>query len=145
MFANDPQSQYNYGPLGTDLRHVVKAWAFWNLPTDPWDQNVGMTATYYSGAPLERFYSSGGTGGYSLRIKPRGFYHRFNPQWNLSVQFSQDIDVRKGAVSLTAIAENLLNNRAPQGLSSAFYTENRLFAYSRQDPLRLTLGVRYTF
>ena len=144
-FANDPQSQFNYGPLATDLRHVVKGWAFWNLPTDPWDQNIGMTVEYYSGQPLERRYFSDNFGQYSLRIKPRGFYHRFNPIWNLSLQFSQDIDVRKGAISLTAIAENLLNNRAPSSLSAAFYSENRLFAVSRQDPLRLTLGVRYTF
>jgi hypothetical protein len=144
-FLNDPQSQYNYGPMGTDLRHVVRGFGNWSLPTDPWVQNIGVFIEYYSGAPLERRYWSDENFGYSLRIRDRGIYFRFPAQWSLSVKFSQDIDVRKGKLILDLEADNLFNNRAPENLSSLFYTENRLFIYNRQDPLRLQLGLRYVF
>jgi len=144
-FLNDPQTQYNYGPLNTDLRHVVKGFANWSLPTDPWVQNIGVFFEYYSGAPLERRYYSDESMGYTLRIRPRGVYFRFPPNWSMSVKFTQDIDVRKGKLVVDVEADNVFDNRAPQSLSAAFYTENRLFTYARQDPLRLQLGLRYVF
>lgn len=144
-FANDPQSQYNYGPMSTDLRHVVKGYAYWSLPTDPWVQTLGASFEYYSGAPLERRYWDDWDMGYNTRIRDRGVYSRFEPQWILSFKFSQDIDVRKGKLVLDFEAQNITNNRAPEDMSAAFYSLNRLFAYSRQDPLRLQLGVRYQF
>lgn len=144
-FANDPQTQYNYGPMATDLRHVVKGSAFWELPTDPWQQNIGLFVEYYSGAPLERRYYSESDFGYSLRIRDRGIYYRFPSQWSLSVKFTQDFDVKKGKLRIDLEAQNIFNNRAPENLSSLFYTQNRLFVFSRQDPLRLQLGLRYIF
>jgi hypothetical protein len=144
-FLNDPQTQYNYGQMGTDLQHVVKAYGSWSLPTDPWVQSLGFLLTYYSGAPLERYYYSEEAQGPGIRIRDRGIYYRFPAQWSLSVKFSQDLDVRKGKLVLDFEAQNVFNNQAPQDLSSLFYTENRLFVFSRQDPLRLQLGLRYTF
>jgi len=144
-FAKDPQVQYNYGPMGTSLTHMVKGFAAWSLPTDPWVQNIGMTLEYYSGAPLERRYYSEEDMGYSQRIRPRGIYYHFNPFWVASFKFSQNIALRKGTLVLDFEAQNMFNNRAPDGLASAFYTENRMFIYSRQNPLRLQLGARYKF
>ena len=144
-FVNDPQTQYNYGQLNTDLNHVVKAYGSWQLPTDPWTQVLGFTFTYYSGQPLERLYYSDENQSYSLRIRPRGQYYRFPGQWQASVKFQQKIDVRKGQLTLDFEARNLFNNRAPDSLSSLFYTENRLFAVARQQPLRLQFGLRYGF
>ncbi|MBN2798980.1 MAG: TonB-dependent receptor [Deltaproteobacteria bacterium] len=144
-FANDPQTQYNYGPMATDLRHVVKGYAYWSLPTDPWVQTIGVSFEYYSGAPLERYYYNDWSYSYNLRIRDRGIYHRFEPVWVASIKFSQDLDVKRGKLVLDFEVNNIFNNQSPDNFSSAFYTLNRLFAYSRQDPLRLQLGLRYQF
>lgn len=149
-FLNDPQTRYNFGPLiQTDIRHTVKAFGSWELPTDPWNQIIGVRFYYYSGLPLERFYWTdavpGGGGGYGLRIRPRGRYTRFPPEWSLGLQFSQDIDVRRGKVRLSAQLLNMFNNRAPTNFLGAFYQQNRLFTSARQDPLRVQLGATYEF
>ena len=148
-FANDPQTQFNYGSLNTDLRHVVKSYGFWDLPTDPWKQTVGFFFEHYSGYPYERLYwaegDASGFGGYDLRIRPRGTYFRGNPYWTISLKFQQELDVRKGKIILDLEAQNLLNNRAPESYSTALYTDNRLQTLSRQDPLRLQAGLRYKF
>ncbi len=149
-FINDPQTQYNYGPLNTDLRHVITAVGFWDLPTDPWTQTIGFFFRYLDGFPEERLYwaenTGSGFGGYSLRIRPRGTYLRFNPYWFLSLTFRQAIDVRKGQLQLEAQIENIFNNRAPDipnfGLIDR---DNRLLTVSRQDPLSFLVGVSYEF
>lgn len=149
-FLNDPQTRFNYGPLvSTDIRHTVKAFGSWTLPTDPWNQEIGFSFFYFSGQPLERFYWNdavpGGGGGYGLRIRPRGRYTRFPPEWSLGLQFSQYIDVRRGKVRLQAQLLNALNNRAPVNFLGAFYQQNRLFTSARQAPLRVQLGASYEF
>jgi len=149
-FLNDPQTQYNYGPLiQTDIRHVVKAFGSWQLPTDPWNQTLGFTFEYYSGRPLERYYWSDasitGGGGYFLRIRPRGTYTRFPPEWSLGLKFTQDLDVRRGKIKLDVQLLNALNNRAPTNFLASFYQQNRLFTTTRQNPLRVQLGLRYVF
>lgn len=148
-FLVDPRTQFNYGNLNVSSRHQVKAQGFWDLPTDPWNQSVGFTFQYFDGFPLERIYFAEGVsggGGYSLRIRPRGTYFRFNPYWELGLQFSQTIDVRKGSLQLQVQADNVTNNRAPD-VPNFFVLaqQNRLLAASRQDPLRLRFGAIYRF
>lgn len=144
-FGSDPLTQYNYGPfLSTDLRHSVKAYGSWELPTDPWNQIVGFSFVYEGGVPFERYYA-GDTFG-SIRIRPRGAYTRFPPVWHFSVKFQQQLDVRKGKLTLDFEAANLFNNRAPYSLNYGFLqSNNRLVTNSRQDPLRLQFGARYQF
>lgn len=149
-FVNGPQTRYNYGPLNTDLRHVVKGVAFWDLPTDPWTASLGAFFQYYSGAPDERLYWAedyrGSPGAYALRIEPRGTYLRFNPWWELGIKYQQAIDVRKGRVIIDLEATNIFNNRAPYIPNYAMLDiENRLATVARQDPLRLQAGLRYQF
>lgn len=148
-FRNGPQTQYNYGPmLQTDIRHVVKAFGSWELPTDPWNQTIGFTFEYYAGRPLERFYPGEEPPpgpNYNLRIRERGAYTRFPPEWNFGFQFIQDFDVRKGKIQAQFQLLNAFNNRAPVNFLGAFYSENRLFATQRQDPLRIQVGARYIF
>jgi hypothetical protein len=145
-FMNDPQTQYNYGRIGaSDIRHVVKSYGSWNLPTDPWDQFINFYFEYFSGSPLERLYYSEENFGYNLRIRDRGVYHRFNPYWSMTVSFMQDFDVRKGTLRLQAAFENVFNNRAPANFSSSFYSEHRLLTTNRQDPLEMEFGIRYFF
>ena len=58
-FLNDPQTQYNYGTMyETDIRHQVKAYGWWEVPTDPWKQTLGASLFYYSGQIFERYYWS---------------------------------------------------------------------------------------
>jgi hypothetical protein len=144
-FANDPQSQYNYGPQFTDRNHVVKAFGYWQLPTEPWDQTIGFLVTYYSGAPLERFYYSEKDFGYSLRIFDRGIYTRWPGLWEASVKFNQDIDVRRGTLQLQLDLLNMFNFQTPDSFWATFYSNNRMLIASRQDPLQIQLGVRYEF
>ncbi len=147
-FINDAQTQYNYGPLNTDISHVVKSWAYWDLPTDPWKQSVGALFEYYSGIPEERLYISEGNGaiGYGLRIQPRGTYLTFGDFWRLGAKFSQDIDVRKGKLVAEVEVANITNNQAPYGIDFGLVdAQNRLVTTSRQQPLELTLGLRYQY
>jgi hypothetical protein len=145
-FRNDPQTQYNYGPLFTNLTHSIKAYGYWDLPTDPWRQTIGFFMQYNSGEPLDRYYYSDAEGGYSLRIRDRGYYYHFNPWWEFNVMFQQAIDVRKGNLSLRVELHNAFNNRSPWSLSSSFLaTDNRLITFSRQDPMRVILGIGYEF
>jgi hypothetical protein len=146
-FIVDPQTQYNYGPLNTDLRHSAQGFVYWDLPTDPWTQRVSALLIYSDGFPEERFYiSESPFPGYSLRIRPRGTYLRYNPWWFLSVRFAQVIDVRKGQLELSVSAENVLNNRAPQYHNGYLIDlANRIQTIARQDPLQLQFGARYEF
>ncbi len=146
-FANDPQTQYNNGPLiDSDIRHQVKGWAYWDLPTDPWKQTVGASMTYNSGVPFERWYYSEEDLGYGIRIRDRATYGRLPGWWDLSLTFQQDIDVRKGKVTLEAQVYNVLNLQAPQWADTYYIAaENRLLISYRQDPLSAQLGVRYAF
>jgi hypothetical protein len=147
-FVNDPQTRYNYGPLLTVRTHSVTAYGFWDLPNDPWTTRLGLFFNYEAGPPLERLYwgDSGITNGtYEVRIRPRNYYARFNSFWELSAQLTQQFDVKKGKLEAGAIIENLTNNQAPSQISGFFYQENRLFAFSRQSPMRVGILVRYEF
>jgi len=144
-FANDPQTQFNYGQLNVNRRHAVTSTAYWHLPTDPWTQTLSMAFRYFDGFPIDRRYPSDGLGG-TIRIRPRGTYYRFNPYWFLNLGFRQAIDVRKGQFILSLDAQNVFNNRSPDFQSTGFLnTQNRLLTVSRQDPLRLQFGLAYRF
>ena len=145
-FTNDPQTQFNTGPMLTDINHMVKAYGYW-LTEAParWRRSVGLSVEYLSGAPLERFYwSEASLGDYSQRVRPRGVYYRWPSQWNLGLKLTQDVPVRTGALRVDLEVSNLFDNAAPDGLSAAFYSTGRLFVRSRQDPFRVQLGLRYT-
>ncbi|MCO4747012.1 MAG: TonB-dependent receptor [Proteobacteria bacterium] len=144
-FANDPQTQFAYGNLlGTDLRHAVKAYGSWKLPTDPFTQTLGFTFRYESGRPLERRYAGDDFG--SIRIRPRDAYTR-TPGWlSMSAKLTQDIPVARGALQLDLEALNLFNNRSPTAVSaSTLQDQNRLVTLGRQSPFRLQMGARYRF
>ena len=148
-FANDPQTVFNYGPLNSDLRHMVKSYGFWDLPTDPWTQTLGYTLEVYGGQPYERLYfaegNASGFGGNDLRIRPRGTYVRGNSQWIFSLKFQQAINLRRGQFIVDLEAQNLFDNRAPESYTSALYTDNRLITSARQDARRFQAGIRYRF
>ncbi len=145
-FLNDPQTQYNYGPMfSTDVNHQVKAYASWELPTDPWSQTVGARVEYYSGQPYDRgYWSDVSTGSYDLRIRPRGEYGRIPGTWITAIKFQQQFDVRKGKVIADVEVTNPFNFAGPASYL-IYPSENRLVIYERQAPFQLQLGLRYQF
>ncbi|MEZ4318199.1 MAG: TonB-dependent receptor [Myxococcota bacterium] len=150
-FANDPQTQYNYGPIPNAQQHTVRAIALWDLPLDPNPPQIGVFFVAGSGVPVERLYwENTGTGSYGARIRNRSAYTRLEPFWDLSLRLQQSIDVRRGAFRITLEAQNLTNNRAGGRISSRVLTggrsldeTGRAIRVERQDPLRVQLGVRY--
>ncbi len=149
-FINSPQTEFNYGPLLLQNKHQINMWGYWDLPTDPWTQTIGLVLQYDSGLPEERLYfaenQGSGNGSYSLRIRPRGTYYTWNDWWSLSLRFQQTIDVRKGSLLIDFTAQNLLNNRAADFYNFGIVDRlNRIQVLSRQPPLRFQLGLRYNF
>ena len=147
-FANDQQTAFNHGRILTDQTHVVRAQAVWDLPTDPWTQQLGVFFLAASGAPMERFYYGANPGGdgYTKRLAERTAYTRLSPFWDLSVRLTQQVPVRKGKLGVSVEATNLTNNRAGGLISTQqLATDNRYVLFSRQDPLRLQVGATYTY
>jgi len=149
-FAVDPQTRYNYGQMLTSANQI-NAYAYWDLPTDPWTQQLGINVQYDQGFPYERRYWAEGTagsqfGGYNLRIRPRGTYFRMPDSWFLSLKFQQTIDVRKGNFTLDFELRNITNNRATTSLFiTPLNQQNRIVSFARQAPLTFLAGARYEF
>jgi len=148
-FANSPQTQFNYGNLLNAQNHVMRVIALWDLPTDPWTQEIGVFFVGASGYPIDRLYwgnTSTSGGNYGTRIRPRGTYTREPAFWDLSVRFQQVFDVRKGRLKLSIEAQNLTNNRAGGFVNQGFLARNNRYVLNnRQDPFRLQTGVIYEF
>jgi hypothetical protein len=145
-FLNDPQTEYNYGLFLTDVRHQVKAYAYWDIPNDPNTTTLALIFVAYDGYPLDRRYYGEFFDSYNIRVFPRGTYVRFNPEWFLSLNYTQNINVRKGQLALDFEARNIFNNRAPEiPFTSLIDSQNRLSTAVRQDPLTFQFGVKYAF
>ncbi|MCB9672650.1 MAG: TonB-dependent receptor [Alphaproteobacteria bacterium] len=145
-FAVDQQVQHNYGPLQTVRNHVFRALAIWDLPTDPWTQQIGIFFLGASGVPVDRFYYGAAQQGYSNRIQARRTYTNDPGFWDLGIRFQQYIDLRKGQLQLSVEAQNITNNRGGGYIYNAqVYQNNRFVRFIRQDPLQLMFGARYEF
>ncbi len=144
--TNPDQLDYRYGNLWTDMRHQVKAFGSYDLPWDPWTTKIGTGIQYYSGNPYSRYYYSEASGGYGLLKDNMGYYTRTEGYWFWDIQISQAIPVRKGELEGTLMLSNLTNNLQADGRYSSYvYAQNRWVISSRQNPLSLSLGVRYHF
>ncbi len=145
-FSVDQQVQWQYGPLQTVRAHTLRGLLTWDLPTDPWTQQIGVFFLATSGIPYDRLYYSAASQGYDMRIRPRSDYMYDPGYWELSARFQQLIDVRRGQVALLIEAQNITNNRGG-GITSYYQLnrDNRFARFSRQDPLRFMFGARYEF
>jgi len=147
-FLSVPQ-QVEYflnGYLGSDIRHDISAGFAWDIPNDPWTTRLGGVFYMESGYPLTRFYSNGNYADYGRTYTLRdtyGSYTRAALWWQFNLQIQQAIPIRKGKLWGIAEIENLLNQRTGQYASVTY--DNRWYVYSRQDPVRFTLGARYEF
>jgi hypothetical protein len=144
--TNPEQLDYRYGNLWTDMRHQVKAFGSYDLPWDPWTTKVGTGIQYYSGNPYSRYYYSEASNGYGLLQDNQGYYARTEGYWFWDLQISQAIPVRKGELEATLLLDNLTNNQQADGRSAGYvYAQNRWVITSRQNPLGVSLGLRYHF
>jgi hypothetical protein len=144
--TNPEQLDYRYGNLWTDMRHQVKAFGSYDLPWDPWTTKVGMGIQYYSGNPYTRYYYSEASNGQGLLKDNMGYYTRTEGYWTWDIQVSQAIPVRKGELEATVMLDNLTNNMQADGRYSYYVSaQNRWVISSRQNPLGISLGLRYHF
>ncbi len=144
--TNPEQLDYRYGNLWTDMRHQVKAFGSYDLPWDPWTTKVGMGIQYYSGNPYTRYYYSEASNGQGLLKDNMGYYTRTEGYWTWDIQVSQAIPVRKGELEATVMLDNLTNNQQADSRYSYYVnTQNRWIIASRQNPLGVSLGLRYHF
>ncbi len=144
--TNPEQLEYIYGNLYTDMRHQVKAYGSYDLPTDPWTAILAASIQYYSGFPYSRYYYSEAGQGYGLLKDDVGTYTRTEGYWMANVMVQQAIPVRKGELWLNAMAENLTNNQQAVNRNPGYlYAQNRWVILNRQNPLQLSLGLRYKF
>jgi len=144
--TNPEQLDYRYGNLWTDMRHQVKAFGSYDLPWDPWTTKVGTGIEYYSGHPYSRYYYSEAYGSYGLLKDNEGTYTRTEGWWTWDLQISQAIPVRKGELEATVLFENLTNNhQATSRYSDYVSAYNRWVIADRQNPLGVSMGLRYHF
>ena len=151
-FANDPQTQYNSGPLNTNVNHQVKAIGYWQLPTDPWTLTLGGFFQYTGRYPIERLYYADvdvngdrNYRGQELRIRDRGYYTYRPDWWELNLKLDQKIPVRRGDLAVSLEFLNLFNNQAARALHRDLYTTNRQFILTRQPGFQVQFGVRYDY
>ncbi|MCB9795512.1 MAG: TonB-dependent receptor [Alphaproteobacteria bacterium] len=144
--AVPPQAKFSYGNLGSDVRHQIVAYGWWDVPNDPWTTRLGAQVRYYSGYPISRYYYSGGYGSNAILREPLGTYARMEPQYFIDLQVSQAIKVPKGQFRVVAIMQNVVNaHQADQYNGSYIYNQNRWVITSRQTPMQIQLGLRYQF
>lgn len=147
-FVNDAQTQFNYGRILNDQSHVVRGSLAFDLPFDPWTQQVGLFFLGGSGVPVERFYLGATADGedYVSRVDQRSAYTRLQPFWELSVRLQQQIPVRHGNFTATLEVRNLTSNQASGLVSSRqLASQNRYVVFTRQQPMRIQLGASYEF
>lgn len=151
--SNPSQIDVMYGNLDTDVRHQVKLAAAWDIPNDPWTTRIGVQGQFFSGSPLSRYYYAPGGAvydlsgdGYGMLREPLGTYGRNEAIYDIGVQLTQDIPVKKGKLQAYGQVENITNATLPYGVFDAYISyENRYVVYGRQYPINGTLGLKYEF
>jgi hypothetical protein len=144
--ANAAQIPYFLdGYLYTDVRHDVSGSIAWDIPDDPWTTRVGAVVFFETGNPVTRVYPGAGNGsGTSYQLKQTiGSYAREESFFELNLQLSQAIPVRKGELRGVAEIQNVFNLH--QGDFADITFDNRWEILGRQQPMGITLGVDYQF
>ena len=146
-FMNDAQTRWNYGDLQNAENHVVRGTFFWNLPTAPWEQELGVFFIGYSNISQDRVYYGPANQGYGTRLRPRENYAPLTaPGADLSFQFRQYFTLPKGKLSVSAELTNALNFRGGGYYNyGQIVQNNRLVRVARQQPFAARLGARYQF
>ena len=139
---NPTQRPYEYGWLGSDRPHVVKAAAAYKLP---FGLTIGGALSITSGSRFDRqFLSDKGGGSYQNYVAERGTFDSVNPWWSLDLKVRYNLRLPYGKVFATAELHNVTNNRQATGISSgSLNSRGEYFASGRQSPMNLELGLGY--
>jgi Ca-activated chloride channel family protein len=115
------------------FEHAVQGSAWWELPTDPWTTSAGLRGAWMAG-PLGTVVGDPLSG--ALPNLPR---------WSWGVWLVQDLDVRKGTLSLELELESLALLQDERDLSRWMPADAPLIEPVALEGLRLTGGLRYSF
>ena len=154
-FLDNPgQTPYFYGPLPSDIRHVLRFLSLYQVLT--W-LSVGGVFEFQSGPPYNRYSLDPVYGGFSRFTARRGYDSRgnSNPDDDVALRLPDlmrlDFQARANLRSLVGQnievffdMLNLLALRTPLAVSQA---DNQFFGRTiiRNPPMRASLGVRYRF
>jgi hypothetical protein len=87
---------------------------------------------------------------YAILEDTIGTYEREEPAWDLDIKVEQAIPMRRGKMAASVEITNVTNNRqgldtAAGGASAYISSDNRWIIAYRQDPMQVTVGVKYEF
>lgn len=124
---SDPTAPWVSGLLGPHRRHQIAAAMFWDLPTDPFAQRIGLSL------------------GWASAIDPDG------PWWlraplHLGLRLGQDVDLRKGKLVLWTEVLGAWSDPSAARVPVALLAAHGLRADpGDQPPVLATLGAAYEF
>jgi len=125
---DNPLAPWVPGFLDTWHKHRVGAMASWDLPTDPWTQRIG------------------GTFGYADAISSEAPQWWLQESWTAGVTLQQDLDVRKGRITLDLAGRAALNNLSIVPFpAEILILEDGAPTVGELPPLRVDAGMRYEF
>ena len=140
---NPTQQPYEYGWLGTDRPHVVKASAAYQTP---FGLQIAGTFRFQSGSRFDRTYYSDKGGGYSVYVAEVGTFDSVKPFWSVDLRVLYRLKLPYGNLFFQGDLYNVTNNRQATGINtSVLNSRGEYFASGRQSPMSLEFGVGYEF
>jgi len=141
---NPTQQPFQYGWLGSDRPHVIKASAAYSIPKT--FVQVAGTFRFQSGSRFDRTFYSDKSGGYAVYVAEVGTFDSVNPFWSVDARILFRPPLPHGRLWFQFDVYNLTNNRQATGISTATLNSRGEYNVSgRQAPLEFELGVGYAF
>ncbi|MCO4769778.1 MAG: TonB-dependent receptor [Deltaproteobacteria bacterium] len=140
---NPTQQPFEYGWLGSDRPHVIKASAAY---LTPFGLQVAGTFRFQSGSRFDRTYYSDKSGGYAVYVAEVGTFDSVNPFWSVDLRAIYKLKMPYGRLFFQVDLYNVTNNRQATGISTATLNSRGEYnASGRQGPMDLQLGIGYEF
>ena len=140
---NPTQQPYEYGWLGTDRPHVLKASAAYRTP---FGLQFAGTFRFQSGSRFDRTYFSDKNGGYAIYVAEVGTFDSVKAYWALDIRLLYRLQLPYGNLFFQGDLYNVTNNRQATGIDNGVLnSRGEYFASGRQDPMSLEFGVGYEF
>ena len=140
---NPTQQPFEYGWLGSDRPHVVKASAAYMMP---FGLQVAGTFRFQSGSRFDRTYFSDKSGGYAVYVAEVGTFDSVNAFWSIDLRAIYRLKMPYGRLFFQVDLYNVTNNRQATGISTATLNSRGEYNVSgRQAPMDLQLGIGYEF
>ncbi len=140
---NPTQQPFEYGWLGTDRPHVLKASAAYRTPIG---LQIAGTFRFQSGSRFDRTYFSDKNDGYAVYVAEVGTFDSVKAYWALDIRLMYRLKLPYGNLFFQGDLYNVTNNRQATGINnSVLNSRGEYFASSRQSPMSLEFGVGYEF